>query len=73
MLMKVEAVMTGSEFQALSVEGVSQLNRDQLIAFLVWNDPNGVYTDADSEAEGYELLTLERVRLLVAKAIEESE
>ena len=65
--------MTVSEFQALTIEGASQLNRDQLIAFLAWNDRNGVYTDEDCEAEGYDLLTLETARLLVVKAIEESE
>ena len=43
------------------------------MAFLVWNDRNGVYTDEDCEAEGYGLLTLETARLLVVKAIEESE
>lgn len=73
MLQKVEAVMTVSEFQALTIEGASQLNRDQLIAFLAWNDRNGVYTDEDCEAEGYDLLTLETARLLVIKAIEESD
>lgn len=65
--------MNASEFQALTVEGASHLNREQLMAFLVWNDRNGVYTDEDCEAEGYELLTLETARLLVIKAIEESE
>jgi len=34
--------------------------REQIIAWLVWNDPNGIYTDEDSAAEGYAVLT--RVR-----------
>lgn len=65
--------MNASEFQALRVDQVNDLTRDELLAFLVWNDRNGVYTDEDCEAEGYELLTLETARLLVIKAIEESE
>jgi len=65
--------MNAREFQALRVDQVQDLTRDQLIAFLVWNDRNGVYSDDDCEAEGYDLLTLETARLLVIKAIEESD
>jgi len=36
--------------------------REQVIAWLAWNDANGVYTDEDSEAEGLEPLTLEQAR-----------
>lgn len=36
--------------------------RERLIDWLVWNDGNGVYTDEDSEAEGYPPLTLEKAR-----------
>jgi hypothetical protein len=64
--------MNARECQALTVDQVKDLTRDQLLAFLVWNDPNGVYTDEDSEAEDYRPLTLETARLLVVKAIEES-
>ena len=35
--------------------------REQIIEWLCWNDPNGCYTDRDSEAEGYSRLTRERV------------
>lgn len=34
-------------------------NREQIIKWLSWNDKNGVYTDEDSIAEGYEPLTLD--------------
>jgi len=36
--------------------------REQVIAWLAWNDANGIYTDEDSEAEGLEPLTLEQAR-----------
>ena len=36
--------------------------RPDLIAWLVWNDPNGVWTDSDSESEGMLPLTLEDAR-----------
>lgn len=36
--------------------------REQVIAWLAWNDANGVYTDEDSEAEGFAPLTLEQAR-----------
>jgi hypothetical protein len=36
--------------------------REDLICWLVWNDGNGVYTDSDSIAEGYEPLSLELAR-----------
>ena len=34
-------------------------SREQLIALLQANDPNGIYTDADCEAEGLQPLTRE--------------
>jgi len=37
-------------------------SREQLICWLVWNDPNGIYTDDDSLAEGYSPLSLEQAR-----------
>jgi hypothetical protein len=37
-------------------------SREELICWLVWNDPNGVYTDADSNAEGYYPLSLQQAR-----------
>lgn len=39
---------------------VSDGTREQIIAWLVWNDPNGCYTDEDSLAEGFERLTRQR-------------
>lgn len=36
--------------------------REQLIAWLRWNDPNGIYTGEDSLAEDRPVLTLHRAR-----------
>lgn len=47
------------EFQELLVEVGS---REQIIAWLQWNDPNGVYADRDSEIEEMACLTLEKAR-----------
>lgn len=35
------------------------MNREQLIEWLCWNDPNGVYRDEDSIREGMEVLSYE--------------
>jgi len=36
--------------------------RNDVINWLCWNDPNGVYTDEDSELDGYSPMTLEEAR-----------
>lgn len=46
--------------------------REQLIDWLVWNDGNGVYTDEDSEAEGYAPLTLETARETMRRVLRDS-
>jgi neutral trehalase len=45
-------------------------SREEIIEWLIWNDGNGIYTDADSEAEGYAPLTLERGRELMRQILE---
>jgi len=45
--------------------------REQVIEWLEWNDPNGVYSDSDSIAEGFDPLTLETAREIMADQIEE--
>ena len=35
------------------------MNREELINWLCWNDPNGVYRDEDSIREGMDVLTYE--------------
>jgi len=39
--------------------------REDLIAWLCWNDPNGIYTDEASRAEDRPPLTLERARQIL--------
>lgn len=39
----------------------------QVIAWLVWNDPNGCYTDEDCATEGLEPLTLETAQAIVER------
>ena len=46
-------------------------DRDAIIAWLCWNDPNGCYTDEDSEAEGLPRLTLNSAKRTMARQIEE--
>jgi hypothetical protein len=46
-------------------------SREEIIEWLVWNDGNGVYTDRDSEAEGYPLLTLETARAAMKRVLEQ--
>lgn len=36
---------------------LNTMTREQIIDFLQWNDPNGIYTDERSIAEGYEPMT----------------
>ena len=44
--------------------------REQLIAWLRWNDPNGSYTDRDLQAEDQSPLTLDKARSLMRDQIE---
>jgi len=53
----------------LIVSQVHSFTREELIHWLLWNDPHGVYTDSDCQNEDYPVLTLESARLLVLKAI----
>lgn len=43
--------------------------REQIIVWLCWNDPNGVYTDDDSQAEGYHPLTRERAAEIMSRQV----
>lgn len=44
--------------------------REQLIAWLRWNDPNGSYADSDLQADDHTPLTLDEARSLVRNQIE---
>lgn len=39
--------------RSITAADIDDMTRDALISWLTWNDPNGIYTDSDSEAEGY--------------------
>jgi len=41
---------------------LSDSSREEIVQWLVWNDPNGTYSDADSELEDRPCLTLEAAR-----------
>lgn len=45
-------------------------SREMVIHWLEWNDPNGVYSDADSIAEGLAPLTLEQARKLMKEQLD---
>lgn len=44
--------------------------REQIIAWLEWNDPNGVYSDEASAAEGLDPIPLEQARDYMRAQIE---
>ena len=69
MLIKVNLMRTVDDYQSLIANQVYSRTREQLIDWLLWNDPHGVYTDSDCQNEDYPILTLESARLLVIKAI----
>lgn len=48
---------------------LSNGTREELIAWLCWNDPNGTYTDRDSEIEDVEILPLEKARDIMLEQI----
>jgi hypothetical protein len=46
-----------------------EATRDDLIAWLCWNDPHGIYTDADSLVESLPRVTLAAARELVREQV----
>lgn len=50
---------------------VSWNDRDSMIEWLQWNDPNGCYRDADMITEGFERgMTLEETRAMFAETLD---
>jgi hypothetical protein len=47
-------------------------SRAALIQWLVWNDPNGSYTDKDSEVDGHDPLTIDEAWELIDDTLQES-
>jgi hypothetical protein len=44
-------------------------SREEIIRWLEWNDPNGVWTDEDSAAEGWKRMTFDDARAAMSRAI----
>lgn len=44
-------------------------SREDIIRWLSWNDANGVWSDADSRAEGWRSMTLEQARASMRAAV----
>lgn len=50
---------------------IATWTREQLIQWLSWNDPNGVYTDQDSLAEFGNIMSIEEGREIMLAQIKE--
>jgi len=44
-------------------------NRQRIIAWLAWNDSNGVYSDADCKLEGWRPLSLKEAKQLMRQIL----
>lgn len=55
---------------SLTACDVPRLLRAHCIDWLTWNDPNGVYTDADCRREGLPRLTRAQARALILEHLE---
>ena len=56
----------------LTANYLGKAKREQIIEWLVQNDSNGVYTDAQSQAEGYPPLSRADALALAIKQLEEA-
>lgn len=54
----------------LTEEEVLKMDRETLIKVLEWNDPNGIYSDDLSTAEGYDPITKEEAIEIVIRQFE---
>jgi hypothetical protein len=57
-------------YQNLTKEEMLQMSRETLIKVLEWNDPNGIYSDEDSEAEGLSPITKKEAIEIIIKQFE---
>lgn len=53
------------DFQNLTEEDINSMTREQAIEWLCWNDPNGIYTDEQSKAEGLPPITLREAKVII--------
>jgi hypothetical protein len=51
-------------------EDLKTMSREELIAWLQWNDRNGVYSDEDSELEGRDPISREEALEIALRQIE---
>ena len=49
---------------------IMEMNRETLINVLEWNDPNGIYNDEDSEAEGLSPITKKEAIEIIIRQFE---
>jgi len=57
-------------YQNLTKEEMLQMSRETLIKVLEWNDPNGIYSDEDSEDEGLSPITKKEAIEIIIKQFE---
>lgn len=62
---------TPHPFAAVTPEIANTMDRESLINWLCWNDPNGVYRDAESIKEFGNVLSLQDALHLVVTQINE--
>lgn len=55
--------------QRITPTVMSQLDREQLIKWLIWNDPNGIYRDEESLRELGQILTKDEALEIALKQI----
>ena len=46
-------------------------SREDIVRFLQWNDPNGVYTDEVCKEEGYDVMSYDEALIALEDALEE--
>ncbi|WP_143961206.1 hypothetical protein [Litoribacter populi] len=55
------------------VDEVNKLSREELIEWLSWNDPNGIYRDEDSFDELGNVMSLKEGREIMIRQISEGQ
>lgn len=61
--------LTGKPLEAY----VNSLSREDLIKWLSWNDPNGIYSDEQSRYELGTIITLEEGREIMIRQISDNQ
>lgn len=46
-------------------------SREDIVRFLQWNDPNGVYTDEVCREEGYDIMSYDEALITLEDVLEE--